>query len=61
MTEPGEPIEERDEEDLGETEGPINPDPPHSAGTPEPPNLDVDPEQFIDEDEKRGRADEPPS
>ena len=39
----------------------INPDPPHSPGTPEPPDLDVDPGQFIAEDERRGREDEPPS
>ncbi|WP_447006970.1 hypothetical protein ACRAKI_11090 [Saccharothrix isguenensis] len=53
-------------EDLGETERPVNPDPPHSPGTPEPPDLDVDPNQFLDEDERRGderrgERDEPPS
>ncbi|ROP36799.1 hypothetical protein [Saccharothrix texasensis] len=39
----------------------INPDPPRSPGTPEPPDLDVDPEQFLDEGERRGKEDEPPS
>ena len=51
------------EDDSNESER-INPDPPRSPGTPEPPNLDVDPEQFLDEDErqeKRGQDDEPPS
>jgi hypothetical protein len=61
MTQPGEAPEERVEDDLGETEGPINPDPPHSPGTPEPPDLDVDPEQFLGEGERRGKEDEPPS
>ncbi|MFT7838594.1 hypothetical protein Q5530_20835 [Saccharothrix sp. BKS2] len=41
-------------------ERPLNPDPPRSPGTPEPPDLDVDPEQFLDEDERRGRRQEPP-
>ncbi|MEU4762120.1 hypothetical protein AB0H12_02620 [Actinosynnema sp. NPDC023794] len=39
----------------------INPDPPHSPGTPEPPDLDVDPERFLAEGERRGQEDEPPS
>ncbi|WP_186762712.1 hypothetical protein [Lentzea tibetensis] len=30
----------------------INPDPPYSPGTPEPPNLDVDVEQFMDDRER---------
>ncbi|WP_170211858.1 hypothetical protein [Saccharothrix australiensis] len=44
-------------------EAPLNPDPPHSPGTPEPPDLDVDPEQFMSEEEQAARrdtADEPP-
>jgi hypothetical protein len=53
------------EDDSNESEQRINPDPPHSPGTPEPPDLDVDPEQFLDDDErqgeKAGREDEPPS
>lgn len=39
----------------------INPDPPHSPGTPEPPDLDVDPERFLADGERRGQEDEPPS
>ncbi|MBB4967125.1 enoyl-CoA hydratase/carnithine racemase [Saccharothrix violaceirubra] len=34
---------------------PINPDPPYAPGTPEPPDLDVDPEQFLEDDEKERR------
>ncbi|WP_367129820.1 hypothetical protein [Saccharothrix sp. HUAS TT1] len=50
------------EEDSNESER-INPDPPRSPGTPEPPDLDVDPEQFLEEGERRGEGeeDEPPS
>ncbi|MFI9009355.1 hypothetical protein ACIGNX_19210 [Actinosynnema sp. NPDC053489] len=47
------------EDDSNETR--VNPDPPHSPGTPQPPDLDVDPEQFLDEDERRGKEEEPPS
>lgn len=34
---------------------PLNPDPPYPAGAPQPPDLDVDPEQFLDDDERDER------
>jgi len=49
---------------MTETEKPpLNPDPPHSPGTPEPPDLDVDAEQFLSDEERADRrrgTDEPP-
>ncbi|MBP2335236.1 hypothetical protein JOF41_001414 [Saccharothrix coeruleofusca] len=38
----------------------INPDPPYAPGTPQPPDLDVDVEQFLDEDERRRHESEEP-
>jgi hypothetical protein len=42
---------------------PLSPDQPISPGTPEVPDLDVDPRQFLDEDARRPSAapgEEPP-
>ncbi|MEU5694984.1 hypothetical protein [Actinosynnema sp. NPDC020468] len=44
---------------MTEPAHPLNPDPPYAPGTPEPPDLDVDPSRFLGEDERRGRPDEP--
>jgi hypothetical protein len=34
----------------------LSPDPPRSPGTPEPPDLDVDPGQFLDDEARRPAA-----
>ncbi|WP_199442665.1 hypothetical protein [Umezawaea beigongshangensis] len=34
---------------------PLTRDAPQPPGTPEPPDLDVDAEQFLDDDERRAR------
>jgi hypothetical protein len=34
----------------------LNPDPPRSPGTPEPPDLDVDAAQFLDDEPRRPTA-----
>lgn len=42
MSEHDQPMSEHDQ-------SPVSPDPPYPAGAPEPPNLDVDPRQFMEE------------